>query len=169
MGLISHGHRFPFKDVFPFLCMVQILFTTYSSDSLKSWALLAEVEVMKEKSAIQVINLWSLGFYNCRFLSRRQLGTRKWSSTFQHWVWWTDTVYSGNFVNTWTYNFYCKHNFHCKDSMRGGNFMLLIDFQVHTHQTQKYLHLICNERVFYFKAPCFGLVTAPLCLHRYSA
>lgn len=39
--------------------------------------------------------------------------------------------------------------------------MLLIDFQVHTHQTQKYLHLICNERVFYFKAPCFGLVTAP--------
>ena len=149
------GYRIPFRSTPP-LSLDPIPFPSYSPSFIKGKALEREVISLVENGAVELAPLPYPGFYSRLFVVMKASGSWR------------------PIIDLSTRNLcVLKSPFKMETlqsvllSVRSGNWMLSLDLkdaylQVPIYpDSRKYLRFVAFERVYQFKALCFGLSTAP--------
>ena len=152
--VLRRGYRVPFVSDPP-LSAVPIPLPSYSPLSIKGKALQGEIEALIAKRAVEIAPS-SPGFYSRLFVIQKASGS--WRPVI-------DLSSLNGFVQLTPFRM--ESNQSVLRSIRSFDWMISIDLkdaylQVPIHpDSSKFLRFVVDDRVYQFKALCFGLSTAP--------
>lgn len=156
LRVLKEGYAIPFKETPPLLS-VPIALKAYSVGSEMFSALSKEVTVLLYKRAIEEVEDLSLeGFYNRLFVVPK---------TSKGWRPVLDVSALNFFVQTM--KFRMQTNSSVLSAISQEDWMVLIDmkdayFHIPIYRdSRKFLRFVFQDKVFQFRALCFGLSTAP--------
>ncbi|XP_068214541.1 uncharacterized protein [Palaemon carinicauda] len=154
--VLRFGYSIPFKDTPP-LSNVPITLPAYSPGLGKFVALTREIDILIRKAVIEEINdRTSPGFYNRLFVVPKSSGG--WRPVL-------DVSALNLFVQKTKFNMETARS--VLESLHQGDWMVSLDmqeayFHILIHQNSwKYLRFVFMDKIYQFRALCFGLSTAP--------
>ena len=158
------GYRVPFLDSPPPLSRIPVSFPTYRAGSPRAQALRQEVEGMLAKGALEIARDPGPGFHSRLFLVEKASGGWRPVISLSH---------LNEFVQLTRFKMETVASVLL--SVREGDFLASLDlkdahFQIPIHRSSRKLLRFTSEGTAYqFRAPCFGLSTAPQVFSRVFA
>ena len=155
VNVIREGYRIPMETPPP-LSPVPIPFSSYQPASEKGMALQGEILDLVEKGAVEPAPLPSPGYYSLMFVVKKASGG--WRPII-------DLSHLNKFVKKTKFKMETVKS--TLESIREGDWMFSLDLkdaylQIPIHEDSRHLLRFCwNQKVWQFKALCFGLTTAP--------
>ena len=161
--VLRWGYQIPFRRA-PTLSKDPIPFPAYGPNSIRGKALEGEVQSLLTKGAIEIAPLLSPGFYSRLFVVMKVSGA--WRPVIDL------SILNLRIQQT---SFKMETLQSVLLSVHPGDWMVSLDLkdaylQVPMHpESRKFLRLMVGEKVYQFKALCFGLSTAPQVFTRIMA
>ena len=155
LQVIKEGYRIPFLHRLP-LSSVPMEFPAYKGNEEKFQALQEEVTQMLAKGAVEVVQRVSPGFYNLQFLVLK--ASEAWRPDM-------DVSRLNKFVAKTKFSM--ETNQSVLDSIQRGDWIVSMDMKdAYFHvpinlSSRRYLRFVFDDKVYQFRALCFGLSTAP--------
>ena len=155
LSVLKEGYQIPFHSPPP-LSPVPLDYPAYQGNREKFEALQTEVQAMLSKKAIEEVPALDPGFYNRLFLVKKASGA--WRPVL-------DVSKLNEFVSKTKFSMETTQS--VLDSIQKGDWMVSMDmkdayFHIPIHEDSRpFLRFTFNNKVYQFRALCFGLSTAP--------